>query len=822
VQDINDLLKSMVLEDQGGGHISAVNYDSQAPIEKTLRSFTINLTGSPSFAQILNQACGEKVEVSSAGPRTLSGVIMGVERKKEVNGKETVEGVFVNLWCAEGMRSVKLSDVQNVRFLNPVLDSEVKKALEVLAKSHDTQKKAVSLNCMGEGKRTVKVGYVVDNPIWKTTYRLVLDPSGKPYLQGWAIVENTQDEDWNNVRVALVSGRPISFQMDLYQPLSVARPVVEPELFASLRPPTYSGALRQRRVINGVPIGDTNIKDYYGYDGREALVKEELTYNPISGQVSATTILEVKALLETYKRLVKEGKYREAEACALKARELDPESPALDAYVYTARILVNQADVLEGKKGRDDGVFARGLNDAESPGPVAGQRLEPTRCKTRKGLASIMLTKMTEKEREIERRLNEPVTLEFKDTPLKQALDDLRVLKGMNIVIDQAALDKDGVSTDRPLTMRLEGVSLKSALKEMLRPVNLTYIIKDEVLQITTETAARRRAVDRDATTSTELGDFFEYRIAHPVTLPRQKSALLPIVSEEVEGSRVSIYNEATHAKFPLLGLRFKNTTKLHLMQGPITVFDNHSYAGDARILDLQPNEERLLSYAIDLGVEVEPVVHDPYEEIVQVKIVKGMLETTRKLRESKTYTIKNRTEHERSVLVEHPYRPAFRLVSAPKTQERARDVYRFEVLVASGKSGTCYVVEEKEDLGKRTIADIDEDNVRLIVSQQVTSAAVKEALAQARAFKGKLSATQQEIAPKEQRLKEIASDQERLRANLEKVPPTSEAYKRYLKKFDTQESEIEQLQEAVKKLQEQERTQQKSYEKFLAELNVE
>ena len=57
------------------------------------------------------------------------------------------------------------------------------------------------------------------------------------------------------------------------------------------------------------------------------------------------------------------------------------------------------------------------------------------------------------------------------------------------------------------------------------------------------------------------------------------------------------------------------------------------------------------------------------------------------------------------------------------------------------------------------------------------------------------------EIVQKEQRLKEIAADQERLRANLEKVPPTSEAYKRYLKKFDTQESEIEQLQEAVKQL---------------------
>jgi len=246
VQDINDLLKSMVLQDLGGGHISAVSYDSQAPVEKTLRSFAINLTGNPTFSQILNQARGEKVEAilqQTAGAQSanLTGVIMGVEHQKQAVGKEVVEVEMLNLWCAEGMRSVKMTEVQRLRFLNPVMESEVKKALETLALSHDTQKKAVGINFAGDGKRSVKVGYVVENPIWKTSYRLVMNSKGKPFLQGWAIVENTQDEDWNNVRIALVSGRPISFQMDLYQPLFVQRPVVEPELFASLRPPTYSG-----------------------------------------------------------------------------------------------------------------------------------------------------------------------------------------------------------------------------------------------------------------------------------------------------------------------------------------------------------------------------------------------------------------------------------------------------------------------------------------------------------------------------------------------------------------------------------------------------
>ncbi|HBI46181.1 MAG TPA: DUF4139 domain-containing protein, partial [Planctomycetales bacterium] len=256
-QDINDLIKSMVLRDMDGGHVSAVSYDSNAPVEKTLQSFAVNLSANPSFAQVLNQARGEKIEVvlqqaNAAQPGTMTGAVMGVENQRIAAGKEPpVEVEQLNMWCADGMRSVKLADVQRLRFLNPIMDNEVRKALETLTLSHDTQKKAVSLNFVGEGKRQVRVGYVIENPIWKTSYRLVLGKAkeDKPFLQGWAVVENATDEDWKDVRMALVSGRPISFQMDLYTPLYVPRPTVVPELFASLRPVTYSGDMNAKRDL---------------------------------------------------------------------------------------------------------------------------------------------------------------------------------------------------------------------------------------------------------------------------------------------------------------------------------------------------------------------------------------------------------------------------------------------------------------------------------------------------------------------------------------------------------------------------------------------
>ena len=200
---------------------------------------------------------GERVEVvlnpgAANQPGKLNGVIVGVETQKVAAGNAQVDVEFLNMWCAEGLRSVKLPDVQQLKFSNPVIESEFRRALDVLALSHDSQKKAVSLHFAGDGKRKVQVGYVIEAPIWKTSYRLVLADKEKPYLQGWAMVENPTDEDWGGVKMALISGRPISFKMDLYNPLYVDRPVVEPELFASLRPVTYRGAFGRDVNSDGV------------------------------------------------------------------------------------------------------------------------------------------------------------------------------------------------------------------------------------------------------------------------------------------------------------------------------------------------------------------------------------------------------------------------------------------------------------------------------------------------------------------------------------------------------------------------------------------
>ena len=677
VTDVNDLLKSLVLPDLGDGRVSTVSYDSEEPVDKTLKSFALDLTNNPTLGQILNQARGEKVEVvlqqnGAAQPGNITGVIVGMETQHLPGPKESLVDVDVlNLLCAEGVRELPLTQVQRLRFLNAGLDSEFRRALDVLAAAHNSQKRTVSLNFAGEGKRMVKVGYVVENPIWKTSYRLVLDKKGKPALQGWAIVENTSDEDWKDVRMALISSRPISFQMDLYQPLFIPRPTVEPDLFASLRPPTYQGAL------NGGQIGNPTAINPQG--------------NP-------------------------------------------------------------------GQFGQNYGQLGNGVNRfQQNSGQIGGLPLQNAQ-------------QMLNQNNDLQNGVNFNTKLTYEE--LQQRRQQIRQNKDNAKKIGSAvALDPSGVAS---------------------------------------------------VAAADEIGDYFQYTIDQKVTLPRQKSAMLPIVNQPVEGQRVSIFNEMVQGKFPLLGLRFKNTTGQDLMQGPVSVYEGGTYAGDGRIMDLQPNEERLLSYAIDQGVEVKPESTAAPEQLIAVKVVKGIMQVTHKLRETKCYLIKNRSPEDRDLIIEHPIRDDWKLVTPEKATEVSRDVYRFELSVPAGKTAKHEVVEERSRVQVAALGATDDQTVKVVLSGSVASQKLKDALAKALDLKTQVAATQRDLAQLDKQLKAITDDQARLRANLGNLPPTSAAYKRYLEKFDSKETEIEKIQKSIDEKQEAVKAQQAAYEDYLAGLTVE
>jgi hypothetical protein len=205
---INDILKSIILQDQDGGRVGTISYPSQDPLSKTLKSFQVDITQNPSLAQLLNQLRGARVTVQSQAEK-LTGTILGVEiTRRSAERGETIETATLNLLSGANVRSIGLQSISNLSLDDPQLEEELTKALAALVQARDQDKKPVTISFSGVGDRRVRIGYVVETPIWKTSYRLLLEDKGTPSkLQGWAIVENQTESDWNGVSLSLVSGR---------------------------------------------------------------------------------------------------------------------------------------------------------------------------------------------------------------------------------------------------------------------------------------------------------------------------------------------------------------------------------------------------------------------------------------------------------------------------------------------------------------------------------------------------------------------------------------------------------------------------------------
>jgi hypothetical protein len=255
---INDVLKSLVVYDHGGGSVRTITYPANDPINRTLRSFQVNLSGDPPLAEILKQIRGAAVELS-VGDERIAGTVLGVEQREKTVGTGTAEksthAWMVNVVTGTGIRSVALEDLRNLEIKDEKIRKEMNQALAALVQARDQSKKTVTVHfdtnaaavaAGGGGGRPVGMGYLVETPIWKSTYRLMLpDATSKApaELQAWAIVENQTDNDWTNVSLSLVGGRPLGFIELLYQPLYIARPVVQPTIIGNMVPQTYDNGI---------------------------------------------------------------------------------------------------------------------------------------------------------------------------------------------------------------------------------------------------------------------------------------------------------------------------------------------------------------------------------------------------------------------------------------------------------------------------------------------------------------------------------------------------------------------------------------------------
>ncbi len=615
---LDDALKSLTLLDLDGGQITGVTYGSQAPLSRRLDQIT--LTPSENLAEFLNQIRGSQIQAG-----TVQGRLLSAETKLRREGEGVhIEVVELSIASAGGeVKLVELERAGGFRILEPELAGDLERFLRLVGESNRSDVRRLKIQTRGTGQRRLFLSYTAEAPIWKTTYRIVLDPKKKALLQGWAIVDNTSAMDWNNVELSLVSGAPVSFIQALSQPIYGRRPVV-----------------------------------------------------PVPGGVNA--------------------------APQVHGQTLDQLAPG----------------AAEGKLSTEFG----------------GNRA---------GAAS----------------LSESVMMAPSAPPPPPELGE----------------------------------------------------------------AVRRAAFDTAA--GAALGEQFEYRLRQPVTVGRNQSALLSILQSEVEADKVSVFGESQEGPHPRLAIWLQNSSGLTLDGGAFTVIDSNAFAGEGIFETVQPTERRLLSYAIDLAVNVDSKVGSESKRVERVVIRRGTLRLDRKLVETKTYTIRNNADKDRSVVVEHPVRAGWNLVGERKPEEKAANAYRFRVPVAAGSTVQYAVVEERPDQSVYALTNIGSDLIAIWVRDKSIDAATEKTLRD-------IASRQAEIAELEGRLKRldeeterIFNDQRRVRDNLGRLgstPDEARLRQRYVDQLSAQEDQLGQLRAQRDQLSNSLDAKRKDLDRFIQEIDLE
>jgi hypothetical protein len=247
--DMNDVLKSLTISEQNGGKVTGLRYDSSEPLDKKLAEFPFKVGGQASLALFLDQMRGAKVELKY-GAETISGTVVS-GRIVRSDDKQPEREQLVALLDSGELRTLDLAAASSIRFADPKLQVQLRDYLAVVNQSRSTDKRSIYIDSSDAKERQIAAGYMLPTPVWKSSYRLIFNEKSEPTLEGWAIVDNTTGEDWTNVRLAVVSGRPVSFISNLYEPKYVARQTVELPEDRAAAPVVYGGAVDEVKAFAG-------------------------------------------------------------------------------------------------------------------------------------------------------------------------------------------------------------------------------------------------------------------------------------------------------------------------------------------------------------------------------------------------------------------------------------------------------------------------------------------------------------------------------------------------------------------------------------------
>jgi len=267
---LNDVLQSLTAIDLNGGRISGAGYNSTTPLDQQLKTLALGLDANPSDIDFYTAIRGSRVQVTGPGVsisgRLLSIDLRGDPKKSGEPDPGTDTRRFLTVVSESGqVKTLEITPAVSVILLDTALHTDVTRYLELLASNRSQGLRHLTLLDRGTGPRNLRVSYISEVPVWKSTYRILFttakqaaDPTVT--LQGWSVVDNTTGEDWLNVHLDLIAGAPQSFIQPLSIPYYARRPEIGLPSEAQLAPQTHeSGESITAQQIESLPLDGRSV-----------------------------------------------------------------------------------------------------------------------------------------------------------------------------------------------------------------------------------------------------------------------------------------------------------------------------------------------------------------------------------------------------------------------------------------------------------------------------------------------------------------------------------------------------------------------------------
>jgi len=723
---LNDVLKSLTVLDLNGGRITGVAYGSAAPVERQLGDLRIPTGDKTSLAEFLGALRGARLEVRN-GSTVITGRLLSVERKTRISGGTTLEVDYLSLITDSGeLHTTEISPAFSVRLLERGLAGKVEHFLDLVSSAREPDLRKMVISTAGSGARDLFVSYISEAPVWKTTYRIVLNSKAgaKPLLQGWAIVDNTVGQDWENVDLSLVAGAPQSFIQNLSQPYYTQRPVIPLPEAMSTAPQTYESTL----IPGGARLTGT-VTDASGAAIVGASVKAFGNNSALIGETSTNA-----------------------------------------AGTYELQSLPEGAIRLE--------VASQGFRRATVHGVVASAA----------------------------RSVRQDVRLEVGG--VTQAVEVSAAAQTANTAMSSVAggrsLGSGAALGGRRGAGAGGGVGAGSGGG-----------FGGGVYRV----GANQEAAARGQ----ELGDLFEYKLKEPISIQKNRSALVPVVQSEIGAEKVSVWNEQAGLRRPQRALWITNSSGLTLDGGSFSVLEEETFAGEGIFDQIRPDEKRLVSYATDLALNVSSTEGSEQERVTRVRVHRGVMTQESEVREKKTYTFRNEDSSPRTVVVEHPVRSGYELRSAARPVETTAAWMRFRLEAGAKQTAALVVEEARPVVATYTISNIDSKLIGTFVQQRSIDKGVEEALRKVVAQKDAIANLEEQKNARDEENQKIYDDQQRLRENMKSLKGSAEEkalVQRYVQQLNTQETRLETLRQEIAQVESKKDSAQADLDRMIEDLS--